>query len=135
MRVTVAYRLARLNRAVKDYDKDLYVLQTGGGTYQVWRRAYPIDIPGVTHTKRGKNERFILACTKDLLQTGEPVDMGIERILHHLRSQDLWRYDGVYADMCKERERVEESKERERTNKFEDIAADIRKPLISALNL
>lgn len=133
MGATVSYRLSRLNKAVKDYCEDLRIVQTGGGTYQVWRRAYPIDIPGVSHMKRGKNDHFLFALTDDLTMTGEPVDMGIERIMSILRSQDSWRDDSHYDRMLKERERVEETKERDDLTKFEDMAREIRKPLLDAV--
>lgn len=134
MGVTVSYRLARLNKAVKDYSNDLYVVQTGGGTYQVWRRAYPIDVSGVTHTKRGMNEHFLFALTDDLKMTGNPIEMGIEPIMSILRSQDSWRDDGHYDRILAERKRLEEVEDREKTNKFEDIAREIRKPLMNVIN-
>ena len=132
----MSYRLSRLNRAIKDYDKDLYVIRSPNGMDQVWRKSLPKDLFGLTEASHSSkpNVNFILALTDDLKLTGNPVEWGIEPIIATLKSWDNWRDDTQFEKMKKRREFNEESEKNSQKHEFRARAADMRKDFARATN-
>jgi len=127
----VSYRLWRINRYLRNYDRKLYAREFEG-TIQVWRHA-DFD-PYNMVSPDNPPAHFIMALTDNFNFDGKPVDMGIEVFMNRLKNMDQWRKRSALEEVRKNRERMEESKLRHRRNEFQAYAADNRRLFAKATN-
>lgn len=130
-------RAARVSKLVSDYDNTLYAVSFDG-KISVWRRGPSdgaSDNPawwGIPSYILRSNPQFLFALTDNLKLDGNPIDIGLERILVHLRGMDAWRATGVSEERRKYRDDLERDKERQTSNTFRGIAADARRDFAKA---
>lgn len=129
-------RLASLNRHLKHYDRELYAARSGH-TYQIYRKSYRWDsyeYQGQGLAVLREQPHYIISLTDTWKPDGKPVEWGIEPLLAQIRSMDLWRDRGMYAEMVKKREREERWKEDTRSNNIRAAAIDMKRDLAKATN-
>lgn len=127
-------RAERLTQVVRQYDKSLYVKRNPvAERLEVWRQDIPRDLFGLALSRRD-SDQMVLTITDDWTIKGSPVDWGIEPILWKLKSMDSWRDDSYFDKMVKDRDKVDELKQRRMRNEIRAGAADIRKEIAKATN-
>ncbi len=68
----------------------------------------------------------VFALTDNWSSSGKPCDWGIEPIYQRLKAIDLWSNESLWADLDKEHEEAEASRDRDRKNSMESFLYDFR---------
>lgn len=129
------WRIFRLTQELQKHDRCLFAKKTSAGMTQVWRMvnhwaSADLDTAG----NNSRPTQFIFALTHDWSLTGQPVDWGIEPVMHQILERDLWSKVSYLADMRKQRERNKDIKEQSTRNEIRARAADMRKEFAQATN-
>jgi len=130
-------KLRQLNALLKRYDSDLYPKRFMDGALGVFRkkRAYELyDYDGATLLVAVDLDDLVLPITDTWLETGMPVDWGIEPILSMIQKTDAWRDDTDYDRFCEARAQRKRNRERAFRNEIRAIAADTRREFARATN-
>lgn len=121
--------LFALNKALKAWDRTVYARQTKDGIVRVfqktkqWREHW---LDGETCIRELCDGEWLLcSLTDNWSANGEPRDWGILPVLAHLREGSYQRQDELERELKAERERVQESKERELKNISETAAKEM----------
>lgn len=131
------YRLSKINRALKDYDRQLYAVRAKSGAALVMRSADRIEATMLGHVDIDNlrpNPQFIFALTDNWKANGNPVECGIERMMFMLRSFDTWSSAETFESMVERREREARDKERQESNERRAMAMDMRREFAKATN-
>lgn len=131
-------KLRQISRLLNRYDSDLRVktyIDGAMGIIRKKRRWGSYKLPDGTHLWFGfDDDQLVLPITDTWIESGKPVDWGIEPILWQIQKLDSWRDDGDYDRFVKERERQKENKQREHRNEFKALAYDCRREFAKATN-
>lgn len=79
-------------------------------------------------------DELVLPVTDNWVETGRPVDWGIEPLLTQIQKIDGWRDDTDYDRFCEDRESRKRNKDRAWRNDVRALAADARKDFARAVN-
>lgn len=121
--------LLRFDNLVKRFDPDLEVRRSIHGVLQVCqkkRRWDAFEIDGVVIQYAFDDLTPVFGLTKNWSAFGEAVEWGYEPVFAKLNEISLDRRDELRRELEKERERLSESKAKDRMNKFEGIADETR---------
>lgn len=121
--------LARFDRLVKSFDPDLEVRRSIHGVLQVCqkkRRWGTFDFEGQTIQYAYDDLTPVFGLTKNWAAFGEAVAWGYEPVFAKLNEISLNRRDEARRELQKEREKSEETKAKDRMNKFEGMADESR---------
>lgn len=132
-------KLTQIARLLRRYDSDLRVKSYLDGALGIVRKRRSFDFyrdhqAGYTLWFARDWEDLVLPITDTWLETGTPVDWGIEPILSKLQQLDGWRDDGDYDRFTRSRERKKQDEIRARRNEFRALAADCRREFAAATN-
>lgn len=131
------WRVKRITEELKKHDRNLFAMRTNTGMVQVWRKA---ERWAAAENLYGEFDRssnpmnFITALTDNWKLDGEPVDRGIEPLMHMLRNMDSWTRGSQLDQMRKRREKEKEDLDRQKRNEIRALAADSRKDFAKATN-
>lgn len=123
-----------MRKAVRFFDRDLDAIMSGD-QIQIIRRTYRWDnysIPHATLRVLMPQPQLLFAVTDDWKVTGNPVERGIEPILHMLRSMDSWGSSISFDEMKRAREDAERDRNRQHYNELKAVAADCRRDFAKA---
>lgn len=121
--------LLRFNKLVRRFDRDLTVRRSLHGVLQVCqkkRRWDAFEFEGQTILYAYDDLSPVFGLTKNWSSFGEGVSWGYEPVLAKLNEISLERRDQLRRELEKERERLEETRHRDRMNMFEGIADETR---------
>lgn len=126
----------RLEKELKGYDPELYVLKTPRGMLQVYRQPKDKNEFHLIPDESGSvsTPMLVLCLTDNWKLDGDPVDHGIEPVMEMIRMMDSWREPDAYGRMLKQREREKEAKDQNFRNDIRARAADLRKDFAKATN-
>jgi hypothetical protein len=130
-------KLTQLSRLLKRYDSDLFPKRSMDGALGVYRkkkRYQFFDFQGSVLLYSQEYDELILPVTDTWVETGVPVDWGIEPILWQIQKTDSWRDDTQYDRFCQEREERKRNRERAFRNEIRAIASDTRREFAEATN-
>lgn len=133
------WRVRRISKELKKYDKKLYAIRTREGMIQIFREGQRIqdscyDEQSVDSYILRPFPQFILALTHNWRVTGRPVDWGIEPLMKQMMSMDTWKEDRMYEKLCENREREVEIKKQSEKNEMRALIADSREDFKKAAN-
>lgn len=121
------YRIKKLNRAIKKFDRKLYAMPGDHGKILIMR-----EFVHMVHQKLGdksyilfpKREDFmIFPLTDNWLMTGNPVSWSDMRVVQRLQEIDSWNRD-VLGEVRSHNEKVQESKDRDFSNNAQAFFSD-----------
>ena len=132
-------KLRQVTRLLKRYDSDLFPKRFLDGAMGVMRKRRTFDFYQFENPKFNlwfarDYDELVVPVTDTWLDTGMPVDWGIEPLLQQIQKQDSWRDDGEYDRFCIERENKKRNTLRARQNDMRARAADMRKDFARAMN-
>lgn len=128
------YRASRLQKELRSYDPQLFVVKASNGMLQVWRKPDSLNLANLYADERPKSAQLILPITDDWTLKGRPVEWGIDPILRKISSMDAWRDDSGYDKFVKRREQAEQERVRVRSNENRARANDLRKDIARVTN-
>lgn len=131
------WRVRRINKLLKEYDKQLYCRRDAAGTIHVYRKAVRFvhfKWRGQKYAHASFYDQYIISLTDNWFHDGKPVDWGLEPIWRKFLQMDSWRDDTGYDRWAKSRDKYHEDQDRMRRNEFRAIAADMRKDFAKATN-
>jgi hypothetical protein len=106
----VDWRLASINRAIRDYDSRLFAsLQSNGRIDLFVKSRFGCHLP-----------QYVLSLTDTWTMKGIPREWGIEPLIQRLHAIDGWKGKDAVDELEKAEETKEKSKEREFKNRTED---------------
>lgn len=126
-----------MNRLLNRYDPDLSAKRLKGGALGVFRTQRMFDLyrwEGVHLWIARDIEDLVFMCTDNWIETGTPVDWGLEPIYWQLQKLDGWRDDTDYDRFCEDREKAKSNKLRAFRNDIRARAYDLRKDFAKATN-
>ncbi len=110
-------------KALRSYDRELYVGRTMDGVACVFRRSkrfVPVcELGGVPLSALIEDKQFVFALTENWLATGRPRDWGIDFILNRVREIDAQANERFFEEMDQLNKRVDESRKRSLKNEME----------------
>jgi hypothetical protein len=121
--------LSRLNKLVKRFSPELSARRSFHGVLQVCqtkRRWDAFNLDGQTILYSYDDLSPVFGLTHNWASTGEGVSWGYMPLLAKLNEISLERRDEMRRELQKERDRLDESKSRDRMNKFEGMADESR---------
>lgn len=120
--------LTRLNREVKNYDRNLSVIEVNGIKTLVtkMKRYLPFEVNGESFKVLVEYPFELIHFTDTLNKKGVPHEFGIEFLRSLILKADEQRHEG-YEEFNKKRELEEYDRQRQRKNHFNAVAADMRK--------
>lgn len=131
-------KLRQMNRLLKRYDSDLVSRRYMDGALAILRKRRGYDfyrMPGDCVLWFGFDwEQLVLPLTDNWIETGKPVDWGIEPILAQMQKIDGWRDDSDYDRFCEDRQRRRDNKQRAFRNEMRARAYDLRRDFARATN-
>lgn len=129
-------RIREINRALKFFDKDLFADNTRSfdriDINRRKQRFLPYEVQGETLWVLAPLSERVICLTDNWVETGCPVDWGIEPILAKLRAIDLWNRTDWQEWFTKQAEEHDESKKRDRRNNIESFLLDNRRSFAQA---
>jgi hypothetical protein len=132
-------KLRQVSSLLKRYDSDLFPRRYLDGTLGIMRKRRDYDFYRFNQEKfvlwfARDWEDLVLPCTDNWIETGRPVDWGIEPILSQIQKSDAWRDDGDYDRFVKSRDQIKQNKQIAFKNNVRALAADCRKEFAKATN-
>lgn len=126
-----------LTHHIKKIDPLLYCEREVNGMICVYRDSkrveyFEFDGQKYLHLKSVPN--IILALTDTWSVRGNPVDWGIEPLIHRLQEIDCWNKGRTADDLIEDYEKMQESKDRARMNGHEAFLRDNRSVFKKAFN-
>lgn len=103
-----------LDRLLKGHDSMLFLQETKLGRFDVYRKS----------EFGGQMPHLIFSLTEDWTVKSRPIEYGIEVVLSRIKAHDMWRDDTFIERWLAGREKVAESKERDRKNNVESFLYD-----------
>lgn len=131
-------KLRQVSQLLKRYDSDLVPRRFMDGALGIMRKRRGYDFyrfadRSVLWFARDWEE-LVLPCTDNWVETGTPVDWGIEPIFWQIQKLDGWRDDGDYDRFCEDREQRKRNRDRAFRNEIRARAADLRRDFARATN-
>ena len=131
-------KLRQISKLLKRYDSDLFPKRFLDGSMGIMRKRksysrYRLQT-GSTLWFINYWDDLVIPVTDNWLESGRPVDQGIEPIYWQLLKTDSWRDDGDYDRFCNQRERKKQDRERHWRNEVRALAADCRQDFARATN-
>lgn len=130
-------KLRQVTRLLKQYDSDLIAKRYLDGTLAILRKRRGYDFYRFSDCVLWSSfdwEDLVLPITDNWIETGRPVDWGIEPILWQMQKIDGWRDDSDYDRFYQDRERRKANRARARRNEMRALAADCRREFARATN-
>lgn len=133
-------KLRQVSRLLKRYDSDLFPKRFKDGALGIMRKErtfdfYQFDRPTKFNLWFARDyDALVVAVTDTWLDSGTPVDWGIEPLLEEIQKLDGWRDDGDYDRFCIERDNNKRNKERAFKNDMRARAADLRREFAKSVN-
>lgn len=121
-------RVESINRALKNHDSDLFCKKESHGV-NVYRRNTAWEefwLDGSRFLYSRPSPQFILCLTDTWTVKGKPVEWGIEPIINRIKSIDSASSFNEVNNLVANLEKAEETKEKDRKNKFESMAYEMR---------
>lgn len=117
-------RVNEITRAVKSYDPCLYAQESKQGRIDLYRK----------NRSGMEPPHFLFSLTDTWQPTGRPVDWGVEPLLNRIRAMDLWRDDQFVEKWIAQKEKMDESRDRDRRNSVEAFLYDFKGQFQKATN-
>lgn len=122
------YRLERITKEVKKYDRHLYCALDHRKRPTIYRKSFrcvSFMYNDCVITHQIPDDYNVMTLTHDWSQGGQVVDWGLEPIMQRLRAIDCWQSDSEINQFEKLNEEYEAKKNRHLTSKTEDIAREM----------
>jgi hypothetical protein len=118
-------------KALRRYDRDLFVERTKDGALCVFRKVKRYKPVCVSEGFRLMNltecKEFVFALTDNWTLSGRPVEWGIDRVISRLQQHDAWENERFFEELDRENEKVDESRRRALKNEAEAFWSDNRR--------
>lgn len=126
-----------LTSHVRKIDPLLYCEREHNGMICVYRASKRVEFfmyEGKKYLYLVSAPNIILALTDNWSVRGNPVDWGIEPLIHRLQEIDCWNKGRTADDLIDDYEKMQESKDRHRMNTHEAFLRDKRSVFKKAFN-
>jgi len=90
-------------------------------------RYLPYDLDGLRLLVSVPSPHHIFSLTDTWTASGEPVEWGLEPLLHRLKAMDLWNRQDFVEEFIEQAEKEEESEKRSFRNNTEAFLKDFRR--------
>lgn len=115
-------------KALRRYDRDLYVDRTRDGVACVFRRIkrfVPVCVSeGFRLLNLIEDKQFVFALTDTWTAKGKPRDWGIDDVLGRVQELDSWANKDFFEKLDRENEKVDERNQRHMKNEMEAFWSD-----------
>lgn len=126
----MSFQARAYTRAVKRYDRDLYCDKNRMGVLCIFRRVKRyipvVEAKDFKLLNLAEDKQLVFSLTDTWTAQGKPRAWGVDIVLDRLREIDLQARERLIEEMDAANERVDQSLERDRRNKFEAFASDFR---------
>lgn len=122
-------RAERITKAIQDHDRQLFAKREDDKIYifRNWKRYEPVWLDDSSYVLHARPDRHLIFALTDTWNVhGKAVDWGIEPIMARLKAIDLWGRADFMNEYLKERERIQESKQRDFRNSVESFMYEFR---------
>lgn len=117
-----------INKVVKAHDRDLFAERSHLGHIRIMRKSKRSEVflaaDNTVMSVYRDAPQFVCALTDDWTANGSPVSWGSEVVVNRLKKHDVWNNEALFADIEKEQQRAEESREKDLRNKNEAWLSD-----------
>ena len=133
------YRIQQIDRLLKRNGYfDLFAVRTDENSAIQLRRKIRIPIKfeydGKSVVFFKDSDQHIISLTDNWQLGGQPVEWGLEPLIHKVSEIDSWRDDSFYEKLVEKREQQKRNTERSNRNEFKANAADARKDFAKVTN-
>lgn len=123
-------RLRQMDRAVKNYDRNLFARREINGAIHVYRNgirfeSYDLDGDQLLYSRPAPY--IVCALTTNWNVSGLPIELGVEVVLSYIREHDLDKNPDLLGSMERAREYAEERALRHKKSEYEAFARDWRR--------
>lgn len=130
-------KLRQITRLLKRYDSDLFPKRFLDGSLGIMRKKRAFDFYRLPEQNcvlwfAHDWDDLVVPVTENWIETGRPVDWGIEPILAQIQKTDSWRDDGDYERFVQDRERKRANDARAFKNEIRARTADLRRDFARA---
>lgn len=117
-------------KALKRYDRDLFVERTKDGALCVFRkvkRFVPECVSeGFSFLNLIEDKQLVFALTDTWTVSGKPVDWGIDDVLGRVQKLDCWANKNFVEEMDAENEKIDAIRQKDLKNEMEAFWSDER---------
>ena len=128
-----------IQKAVKMYDRELFVSPDYKDTLCVWRKRFRYDKENfgepLGEILYGRPDpELVFALTDTWTQRGNPIDWGPEVVCERLRKIDFWDNQKLFEEMDEANDRVDQRRKKHWRGQIEDFAKEWRRPFKKAFD-
>jgi hypothetical protein len=122
-------RERRINRLLKEFDRDLFCRRGPDGVYRVIQKVRSwetLDFNGVPVAFPVDRPHHVFSLTHNWSGNGKSAEWGIEPLFQKLRDISLDRRDAMFREVEEQNRKHQESQERKVDSLTEDLAIETR---------
>lgn len=130
-------RLQRINKAIREYDRDLFAKEETG-SIAIYRkckewRSYNLG-DGTFISELIVNPWRVISLTENWSVNSKRVEWGIDVIINRLKACDLWNNGMTFEDFKELDEKYEKSRDTDRRNTIESFLYEFRSGFAKSTN-
>ena len=119
----------KYNQALKRYDAELYAQRHASGAVVVMQKGYryiPYEVGSEVVHVLSSSPTYVFALTDNWTTQGNPIDLGIDRVLDKVRECDYRKRENLIKELEETEEKANQTKRRDVRNNAEAFFSDQR---------